>query len=136
MSAQSNEPKLTKLVFADVYRDGGSYSASFETADGAIYSVWLQRSKMPDSEGAHHRWLFEYFGMERPQDCPPIVTGSAAEKALFARLRRFLADQAPDDVLVPDPQSKRSFSRLRELVYYAERREPCFSYDLPKRERD
>ncbi len=53
--------ELTKLISADIYRDGGSYSATFETDDGRTYSVWLQRSKMPDHEGMHHRGLFAYF---------------------------------------------------------------------------
>src|SRR5262245_25721924 len=69
MNAGSTEPapapKLMRLVGVDVHRDGGSYSAAFATANGAIYSIWLQRSRMPDSDGLHHRWLFEYFGEER-----------------------------------------------------------------------
>jgi hypothetical protein len=130
MNERSTEPasgpKLTKLVDADIYRDGGSYSASFETENGSIYSVWLQRSKMPDSEGLHHRWLFAYVGLERPQDCLPIVTGSAEETALLTRLRDFLADHASEE-------REYSLGRLRELVHHAERREPCFPDDLPNR---
>jgi hypothetical protein len=128
MSERSTEPasgpKLTKLVDADIYRDGGSYAASFETDTGAIYSVWLQRSRMPDGDGLHHRWLFAYAGVERPRDCVPILTGSAEEKALLTRLRDFLADHVSEE---------REYARLRELVHYAERREPCVPSDLPNR---
>jgi len=73
----------TKLIFADIYRDGGSYGASFETDNGLTYNIFLQRSKMPDADGLHHRWLFEYFGDNRPQGCLPVVTGSEEEKALL-----------------------------------------------------
>jgi hypothetical protein len=33
--------KLTRLIFADIYRDGGSYGASFETNIGLTYNVLL-----------------------------------------------------------------------------------------------
>jgi hypothetical protein len=38
---------VTKLIFADIYRDCGSYEASFETDNGLTYSIFLQRSKCP-----------------------------------------------------------------------------------------
>jgi hypothetical protein len=66
--------KLTRLIFADICRDGGSYVASFETDDGLTYNVLLKRSKMPDGEGLHHRWLFQHFGKERPEGCLPVLT--------------------------------------------------------------
>jgi hypothetical protein len=122
--------KLTKLIFADAYRDGGSYGASFETDDGVIYNIWLQRSKMPDGEGLHHHWLFEYFGADRPEGCLPVVTGSEKERALLSRLSDFLVRStlrvAPLSASVGDA----SFGRLIELMHYIERREPCFPYDL------
>ena len=46
-----NEMMLTKLKFADIHRDGGSYGASFETENGLFYNIWLQRSKMPMGMG-------------------------------------------------------------------------------------
>lgn len=51
--------KLVKLNLIDVFRDGGSYGASFQTDDDLTYNLWPQRSKMPDGEGLHHRWLYE-----------------------------------------------------------------------------
>jgi hypothetical protein len=115
--------ELTKLIFADTYRDGGSYSASFETGDGRTYNIWLQRSKMPDAEGLHHRWLFEYCGMQRPENSLPVVTGSEEESALLARLNVFMASSAA-------PAHDASLARLRELVHYIQRREPRFPSDL------
>jgi hypothetical protein len=119
--------KLTKLNSADIYRDGGSYGASFETDNGRTYNVWLQRSKMPDSDGLHHRWLFEYFGADRPRGCLPIVTGSADENALLGRLKNFLASSAHE---LFSSSEHANLGRLTELVHYIERREPCFPSDL------
>ena len=122
--------KLTRLIYADIYRDGGSYGASFETGEGFIYSVWLECSRMPDGEGLHHRWLFQYFGNERPKDCLPVVTGSEEERALLGRLHSFLTAQALEVVSPPASFEDKCLVRLKELVSYIERREPCFPFDL------
>lgn len=123
---EAAEVKLTKLKFADVHRDGGSYGASFETENGLDYNIWLQRSKMPDSDGLHHRWLFEFSGLNRPEGCLPIVTGSEEEKALLGRLKVFLASCT----LERTASDHGNVDRLTELVYYIERREPCLRSDL------
>jgi hypothetical protein len=125
--------KLAKLIFADIYRDGGSYEASFETDEGLIYNVWLQCSRMPDDEGLHHRWLFHYFGDERPKDCLPVVTGSDEERALMGRLRSVLAAPTLEGVSVGTLENK-DLDRLNELLGYIERREPCFPFDLARQE--
>ena len=119
--------KLTKLNFADIHRDGGSYGASFETDNGLTYNIWLQRSKMPDRDGLHHRWLFEYFGANRPQGCLPVITGSEEEKALLGRLKDFLTSCTRK--LAPSSEQA-NVDRLTELALYIERREPCFPSDL------
>jgi hypothetical protein len=118
--------KLTKLNFADINRDGGSYGASFETDSGLVYGIWLQRSKMPDGDGLHHRWLFEFLGSIRPEGCLPIVTGSKEEKALLDRLKEFTASCVP----APASSERANFDRLAELIHYIERREPCLPSDL------
>ena len=123
--------KLTRLVFADIYRDGGSYGASFETDDGLTYNVFLQRSKMPDSEGLHHRWLFQYYGKERPEGCLPVVTGSQEERAVLGLLRDFMASRTAASATAP--HENECTNRLNELVDYIERREPCFPFDLAGR---
>ena len=122
--------KLTKLTFADIYRDGGSYGASFDTDGGRAYNIWLARSGSPDSEGLHHRWLFEYFGDEPPRNCLPVVTGSTEEQALLARLREFLAAESVQSAAGLVPSENRKLDRLKELVGYIERREPCFPFDV------
>jgi len=122
--------KMMKLNFANIHRDGGSYGASFETDDGLTYNIWLQRSKMPDGDGLHHRWLFEYFGTSRPQGCLPVVTGSDEEKALLRRLKDFLASQTLRPTSSSACIEHANLDRLRELVHYIERREPCFPSDL------
>jgi hypothetical protein len=118
--------RLTKLDFADIYRDGGSYGASFEANSGLVYSIWLQRSKMPDGDGLHHRWLFEFLGSGRPEGCLPVVTGSQQEMALLNRLKEFLASC----VIAPVASERANFDRLAELMHYIERREPCLPSDL------
>jgi hypothetical protein len=118
--------KLTRLLSADVYRDGGSYRACFETDDGRIYTLWLQRSRMPDAEGLHHRWLFAYFGTERPERCLPVVTGSEEERALLARLNALVPSMPATDAALPPDQ----LTRLKELIRYIARREPCSPADL------
>jgi len=45
-----------------VIRDGGSYEARFEAADGPRVASWPQRSKMPGADGLHHRELFVHDG--------------------------------------------------------------------------
>jgi hypothetical protein len=122
--------KLTRLIFADIYRDGGSYGASFETDNGLTYNVLLQRSRMPDGEGLHHRWLFQYFGNERPEDCLPVVTGSKEEGVLLGLLSAFMASRTMEAASATTPPGT---NRLKELVHYIERREPCFPFDLAGR---
>ena len=57
--------RLRRLMFADVYRDGGSFEARFETESGKGFGLWLQRAAMPDASGPHHRWLFAYEGVSK-----------------------------------------------------------------------
>ena len=127
--------KLTRLISAESYRDGGSYGASFETDDGLAYNVWLQQSKMPDDEGLHHRWLFQNFGKMRPEGCLPVVTGSEDERVLLEHLHDFLAS-ATQETASPlvSVEDDGHVVRLKELVGYIERREPCFPFDLARRQ--
>jgi hypothetical protein len=120
------EVRLAKLSFADIQRDGGSFAAAFETDNGLTYGIWLERSKMPDGDGLHHRWLFEFFGDSRPEGCLPMVTGSEEEKALLGRLKDLLAFCA----LEPASSERENLDRLAELVHYIERREPCLPSDV------
>ena len=125
--------KLTRLIFADIYRDGGSYGASFETNNGLAYNILLQRPRMPDGEGLHHCWLFQWLGKERPEDCLPVVTGSNEERGLLGLLRDFMASMPFEVASATAPHENYSATRLKELVHYIERREPCFPFDLAGR---
>lgn len=121
------DAELERLISADVIRDGGSIEAVFETADGRLYNIYLQRSKMPDAEGLHHRWLFEYFGSESPDNPLPIVTGSEEERALISRLSHFAKQQLVDPAAHPKGSP---LWWLQRLIDYIEHREPCFPADL------
>lgn len=114
--------RLVGLDYCDVHLDGGSYSASWLTDDEQEYGLWLQRSRMPDDAGFHHRWLFEYRGERRAPDCPPVVSGSQQEQELLARLDEFLREPK----VTPTPIGTHcSLRRLLEMHGYIVRREPC-----------
>src|ERR1700744_138357 len=91
------ETELAELIYADIHRDGGSYSTSFTTVDGQRYNIWLERSRRLDERGLHHRFLFEYLGVSSPQNPLPVITGSKEERALLLRLNRFVERQPGDD---------------------------------------
>jgi len=114
---------LTRLTLVEIYRDGGSYEARFDTADGAGLGLWLQRSSSPDAHGLHHRWLYAYQGHERPANAVPVITGSAEERQLLGALDTFIAERDTDD---PDSE----IQHLKEMIDYIRRREPCFPSDL------
>jgi hypothetical protein len=116
------------LTFAEIYRDGGSFEARFETANGKGFGVWLQRSAMPDASGLHHRWLFAYEGVARSPDCVPVATGSDDERELLESLDGFLANAAGE--MLADPAH---LARLRRLVQHLRTREPCLPADIRAR---
>lgn len=122
--------KLVKLLWADIFRDGGSYGAEFSTDEHLSYSVFLERSRMPDEEGLHHRWLYEYRGSERPENCLPIITGSVEEQQLINRLDCFFkANPKPNDEDQYDSDNYR-LGQLEKLLHYIPLREPCFASDI------
>jgi hypothetical protein len=88
--------QFKRLQFADVIRDGGSYVAIFETDAGKEFGLWLQRSRMPDENGRHHRRLFAYHGTEKPLDSIPMLTGSDDEALLLESLGTFLCAPVAD----------------------------------------
>ncbi|MGJ4880767.1 MULTISPECIES: hypothetical protein [unclassified Bradyrhizobium] len=110
---------LAELVFVDVYRDGGSYDARFETVDGQPIALWLQRSRMPDAEGLHHRELFVHDGQQDPDDLQPVAIGSAEEQDVLHRLDEFVVGHGSGcDV--------GALARLVKMIGYIRRREPVF----------
>jgi hypothetical protein len=121
---------LLQLLEADIHRDGGSYGALFSTDEGPEYGLWLQRSGMPDEKGLHHRWLFEYRGVDRPANAIPVVTGSDEEQEINARIQEFLARPSPELAPAPWLDIDTRIQRLAELLSHTIRREPCFPSDL------
>jgi hypothetical protein len=116
------------LETADIYRDGGSYAATLRTADGVEYQLCLRRSRMPDSDGLHHRWLFAYEGAAYrgpgyPPHCVPIVTGSDAEHELLDSLRIFIEGGRRT-------ASEYHWRRFNEMFHYIALREPSCPSDL------
>lgn len=126
--------KLVKLLWADIFRDGGSYGAEFSTDEETNYSIFLECSPMPANEGLHHRWLFAYRDSfsERPENGFPVTTGSIEEQELVNRLKRFLeaiGKFKDEDENQYNSESYR-LKRLEELLHYISLREPCFDYDV------
>lgn len=122
--------KLIKLIWADIFRDGGSYGAEFSTDENLTYNIFLKCSAEPDEKGLHHRWLFEYRGSEIPKDCLPIITGSIEEQQIIARLKYFLkTNPKPDEENLHDADNYR-MKMLEKLFYYIPLREPCFPGDV------
>jgi hypothetical protein len=108
---------------ADEYRDGGSYSATFATDDGLPLSIFLQRSRMPDREGRHHRALYEYRGESMPDGCRSVLSGSQEERRLLRLVDEFLARV---DV---SASPSRSLVRLREMRVCIDRRDAADSVE-------
>lgn len=117
--------KLVELQEADIHRDGGSYSARFLADDGGEYGLWLERSRMPDAAGLHHRWLFQYRAHSPPDGCIPVVSGSADEAEILRLLDEFL--RAP--VLGADASTE-SLRRLRAMRKRIPKREVCSPEDV------
>ena len=124
--------KLIKLLWADIFRDGGSYGAEFSTDEDSNYNLFLQCSRMPDENGLHHRWLFEYRGSsyEVPENCLPVLSGSNEEQQIIERLKSFLKTISKfedEDIYNSDNYRRR---QLEKLLHYIPLREPCFSSDV------
>jgi len=112
-----------RLVTADVYRDGGSYGARFSGDDGTIYTLWLQRSAMPDEAGRHHRDLFLYAGEFRPFDCKPIPFHSNEECSIVTAIVGILAASEGKEGHAAEP-SPYHIEQLRQMLSYIRIRDP------------
>lgn len=93
-------PKLDELVSADIYRDGGSRSASFRTVDGKDFTVWLVHKDsgvvpMPSNFNAA---LYAFYGKDtgdypKFEKLAPIPFQSAEEAELLTELNRILPQE-------------------------------------------
>ena len=124
--------KLIELLWADIFRDGGSYGAEFSTDENLNYSVFLERSRMNDKAGLHHRWLFEYRAefSERPENGLPVITGSLEEQQLINRLESFLDVNPKSEIEGQYGSRNYHLRQLEELLRYISLREPCFPGDV------
>ncbi len=122
--------KLTALIDAEIYRDGGSYEARFQTDDGEPYTVWLQAFAARTQSRPRHQWLFEYRADQRPADAVPVVSGSQQEHELLARLDAFLLAPTETPVATAWPPEGHRLARLREMREFIPQREPCLPSDL------
>jgi hypothetical protein len=71
---------LSKLLGADMYRDGGSLEASFLDTSSTERSLFLKVSRMPDDEGYHHRDLYPSRYRRDGVMPDPILKGSEEER--------------------------------------------------------
>jgi hypothetical protein len=115
---------LLHLLSADIYRDGGSYGARFSGSDGLTYTLWLQRSAMPDKGGLHHRSLFLYAGETRPSGCKPIDFHSAEEHSIVQAIEDILAAIEANNERTGVPSSTGDVEHLRKMLDYIRIRDP------------
>jgi len=119
--------RLVKLLFCDIYRDGGSFGASFATSEGGTFSLELQCSdSSPVNHQLAHRWLFAFPGTDLPPERIPLVTGSDDELRLFALVDAYLQSVSS----LSEAPSGPDVERLVEMRHYMAIREPSFPNDL------
>jgi hypothetical protein len=115
--------RYSKLVGADIYRDGGSLEARFVRGDGAFETLWLQVH--PDVLRGHslcYSRLQIYDDLER-QTAPGVVElGSETERDILVGLREFL-DAPVVDVPFAHGRPKHHFlDYVRDLLLHIPRR--------------
>jgi len=121
--------RLKKLLFADIYRDGGSYEARFECDQGAVLTISLLVSEMPDGDDLHHRLLYVYSGRNMPTNALPIPKHSMADRHLLATLSRFIESGESVECSVGD-DSDYYRTKAKELTNYIARREPILMAEI------
>ena len=115
--------RYSKLVGADIYRDGGSLAAKFVRSDGAFETLWLQVH--PDwikGQGARYSRLEVYRDLER-RTAPEVVgLGSETERDIVASLQELLRDPVVD-VPFADGKPKEHFLKyVRDLLLHIPKR--------------
>jgi len=118
--------KLVKLLWADIFRDGGSYGAEFSTDEDLSYSLFLKCSPMFDDDSLHHRWLYEFRGSEQPKNSSPVLSGSIEEREIVNRLDYFLKNYPKFDNEQQEESYKYHIKQLEKMLHYILLREPCF----------
>src|SRR5215831_8867459 len=93
----SMKRQYSKLVGADMYRDGGSFEAKFICGDGGYETVWLEAA--PDSPRQHalvHSRLQVFRDLDRAVAPEEISKNSTREAEVIEALQDFLAKPSVD----------------------------------------
>jgi hypothetical protein len=109
--------RYSKLVGADIYRDGGSLAAKFVRSDGAFETLWLQVH--PDwikGQGALY-WRLELYGdLERRVTARVVEIGSETEKEVVAGLLEFLGNPVVDVPFAHSTPKEHFLAHVRDLL--------------------
>lgn len=101
-----------KLIGADVCRDGGSLSATFERSDGSLLSILLKVTRIPEG-GKARRFRHLHVGSNIQNGCDPntiIAKGSSEEESFLCELDNWIEAQHV------------SISRIRQWIHLLELR--------------
>ncbi len=115
--------RYSKLVGADIYRDGGSLEAKFVRGDGAFETLWLQVH--PDwikGQGVHYSRLEVYDDLERRVTPRIVEIGSETEKDIVAGLREFLGNAVVDVPFAHRTPKEHFLEHVRHLLSAIPRR--------------
>jgi len=115
--------RYSKLVGADIYRDGGSLEAKFLRSDGACETLWLQIH--PDwlrSHCLHYSRLQIYGDFERRTVPEVVELGSETEREIVAGLHEFLGDPVVDVPFAHSKPKEHFLKYVRDLLLHIPRR--------------
>lgn len=141
-------PPLAVLRGADIWRDGGSYSATFSARDGSGVRFWLQvdhrvafqflsqDQPLPDPQ-ARHLYLFAGWGFDPCEDkLPltemPILTGSVADQSIVSRIADFLRSPVVDVPFAHRTPAEHYIQRLQEMHVAIQDRSACGEEDVAR----
>jgi hypothetical protein len=115
--------RYSKLVGADIYRDGGSLEVQFMRSDGAFETLWLQVH--PDwlrGRGVHYSRLEIYGDLERRVTPCIVEIGSETEKDIVAGLGEFLGNPVVDVPFAHRKPKEHFLQHVRDLFSQIPRR--------------
>jgi hypothetical protein len=107
----------SKLVGADIYRDGGSLEAKFICSDGTHETLWLMVN--PDWIKGHtsrYSRLEVYTDFDRQSPSRLVEIGSELEKEIIAALREFLINPIVDVPFAHRTPEEHFLEHVRDLL--------------------
>jgi hypothetical protein len=141
-------PPLAVLRGADIWRDGGSYSATFTALDGSGVRFWLQvdhrvafpflsRDQPLATSHARHLYLFAGWGFDPCEDrLPltelPILTGSVADQSIAFRIGDFLRSPVVDVPFAHRTPAEHYLQRVHEMHVAIQDRSACGEEDVAR----